>query len=213
MPKVRVHNFAVSLDGYGAGPDQGRDGPLGVGGTRLHEWVFKTRTGRRMLGMDGGGEAGVDDDFVAQGDAGIGATVMGRNMFGPIRGPWGDDEWTGWWGETPPYHHPVFVLTHHARPPIEMQGGTTFHFVADGIESARDQALDAAGGADVRLGGGVATIQQFLRARLVDELHLVVVPSFSAAGSGSSTTSTARPRPTNASSSSPHRQSPTSASP
>jgi dihydrofolate reductase len=176
MPKVRVHNFAVSLDGYGAGPDQGPDDPLGVGGTRLHEWVFKTRTGRRMFGMDDGGEPGVDDDFVAQGDAGIGATVMGRNMFGPIRGPWGDDEWRGWWGDIPPYHHPVFVLTHHPRPPIEMAGGTTFHFVADGIESARAQALDAAGGADVRLGGGVATIQQFLRARLVDELHLVVVP-------------------------------------
>jgi dihydrofolate reductase len=176
MPKVRVHNFAMSLDGYAAGPDQGRDNPLGVGGTGLHEWVFKTRSGRRMLGMDEGGEEGVDDDFVAQGDIGIGATIMGRNMFGPIRGPWGDDEWTGWWGDSPPYHHPVFVLTHHPRPPIEMQGGTTFHFVVDGIESACRQAFDAADGADVRLGGGAATIQQFLRARLVDELHLVIVP-------------------------------------
>jgi dihydrofolate reductase len=176
MPKLRVHNFAISLDGYGAGPDQNLDNPLGVGGTRLHEWVFKTRTGRRMLGMGEDGETGVDDEFVARGEVGIGATVMGRNMFGPIRGPWADDAWTGWWGDEPPYHHPVFVLTHHPRPPISMQGGTTFHFVDDGIEVALERAFEAADGADVRLGGGVGTIQQYLRAGLIDELHVPIVP-------------------------------------
>ncbi len=139
------------------------------------QWVFETRTGRRMIGEDGGDE-GVDDRFIASGDEGIGATVMGRNMFGPIRGPWGDSDWTGWWGDNPPYHHPVFVLTHHPRPPITMAGGTTFHFVDDGIEAALQRAFDAAGGQDVRLGGGVATIQQYLRAGLVDELHLAIVP-------------------------------------
>ncbi len=175
MPKVRVHNFAISLDGYAAGPDQGLDNPLGVGGTRLHEWAFATRSGRHMHGMDGGDE-GLDDEFVAQGDVGIGATIMGRNMFGPIRGPWGSDEWAGWWGDNPPYHHPVFVLTHHPRPSITMQGGTTFHFVADGIEAALERAFDAADGDDVRVGGGAATIQQYLRAGLIDEMHLVLVP-------------------------------------
>jgi dihydrofolate reductase len=175
MPKVRVHNFATSLDGYVAGPDQGRDDPLGVGGTRLHEWVFRTRFGRQMLGLEGG-ESGLDDDLMAQGVAGIGATIMGRNMFGPIRGPWGTEPWTGWWGDNPPFHHPVFVLTHHPRPSISMQGGTTFHFVDDGIEAALERALDAAGGDDVRIGGGAATIQQYLRAGLIDDLHLVIVP-------------------------------------
>jgi dihydrofolate reductase len=175
VAKLRVHNFAISVDGYGAGPDQGPEHPLGVDGHRLHEWAFRTRFFQRMFGADGG-ETGVDDDFAAAGDTGIGATVMGRNMFGPVRGPWPDDGWKGWWGDNPPYHHPVFVLTHHARPPIPMEGGTTFHFVADGIEAALAQAFEAAGGADVRLGGGVATIQQYLRAGLVDELHLVIVP-------------------------------------
>jgi dihydrofolate reductase len=137
--------------------------------------VFVTRAGRRMIGMDGG-EEGIDDDFIARGDVGIGATVMGRNMFGPIRGPWGDDVWTGWWGDEPPYHHPVFVLTHYPRPSITMQGGTTFHFVDEGIEAALERAFDAADGKDVRLGGGAATVQQYLRAGLVDEMHLVVVP-------------------------------------
>ena len=136
MPKLRVHNLAMSLDGYVAGPDQDFDNPLGVGGTRLHEWVFETRGGREMQGMEGGDD-GVDERFFELGDEGIGATIMGRNMFGPIRGPWGGDEWTGWWGDEPPYHHPVFVLTHHPRPPVTMQGGTTFHFVDDGIERAR----------------------------------------------------------------------------
>jgi dihydrofolate reductase len=176
MPKLRVHNLAMSLDGYAAGPDQSLDNPLGVGGPRLHEWAFATRTARRTHGMEGGDEGGVDDQFVARGDEGVGATIMGRNMFGPIRGHWGSGEWTGWWGENPPYHHPVFVLTHHPRPSITMQGGTTFHFVDDGIEAALARAFDAAHGDDVRIGGGASTVQQYLSAGLVDELHVVIVP-------------------------------------
>jgi dihydrofolate reductase len=175
MPKLRVHNFAVSLDGYAAGPAQTVENPLGVGGGQLHEWVFETPTGRRMLG-ESGGDAHADERFMARGDEGIGATIMGRNMFGPVRGEWPDHEWTGWWGDNPPYHHPVFVLTHHPRPPITMMGGTTFHFVDDGIEAALERAVDAAGGADVRLGGGAATVQQYLRAGLIDEMHLAIVP-------------------------------------
>ncbi|WP_027503382.1 dihydrofolate reductase family protein [Rhodococcus sp. UNC363MFTsu5.1] len=175
MPKLRVHNLAISLDGYAAGQDQSADNPLGVGGERLHEWVFATRTGRRMLGEDGGDE-GLDDAFLARGDDGIGATIMGRHMFGPIRGGWGDGEWTGWWGDNPPYHHDTFVLTHHPRPSVEMAGGTTFHFVTDGIEAALERAFDAAAGLDVRIGGGADTIQQYLRAGLIDELHLAIVP-------------------------------------
>jgi dihydrofolate reductase len=176
MPKLRVHNFAMSLDGYGAGPDQSLDNPLGRGGTRLHEWAFATRSFRRMHGMDGGGDEGLDDGFIARGDAGIGATIMGRNMFGPVRGPWPDHEWSGWWGDDPPFHHPVFVLTNHPRPSVTMLGGTTFHFVTHGIEAALERAFDAAGGDDVRLGGGVSTVQQYLRAGLVDELHVAMVP-------------------------------------
>ena len=175
MAKLRVHHLAISLDGYAAGPDQSLDNPLGVGGTRLHEWVLETRSGRRMRGMDGGTE-GLDDRFIAQGDVSIGATIMGRNMFGPIRGPWGSDQWAGWWGDNPPFHHPVFVLTHHPRPSITMEGGTTFHFAEDGIEATLERAFKAAGGGDVRLGGGPATIQQYLRAGLVDELHVAIVP-------------------------------------
>jgi dihydrofolate reductase len=175
MAKVRVHNFSISLDGYGAGPDQSVDHPLGVGGNRLHTWAFKTRAGRQMLGQSGGDE-GVDNDFWMRGDESIGATVMGRNMFGPIRGPWGDEEWRGWWGDEPPYHHPVFVLTHHPHDPIPMEGGTTFHFVTDGIEAALDEALAAANGENVRIGGGVATIQEYLAAGLIDELHVVITP-------------------------------------
>ena len=176
MPKLRVHNVSISFDGYAAGPDQSVDNPLGLSGSRLHEWVFATRFGRQMQGMDGGDE-GLDNRFLAQGDTGIGATIMGRNMFGPIRGPWNDDErWTGWWGDDPPYHHPVFVLTHHPRASITMQGGTTFHFVDDGIEAALERALEAADGSDVRVGGGAATVQQYLRAGLIDEMHLVIVP-------------------------------------
>jgi dihydrofolate reductase len=175
MPALRVHNFALSLDGYAAGPDQSFDHPLGVGGRALHDWAFATRSFRRMHGMEGG-DGGLDDRFAAEGDQGIGATIMGRNMFGPIRGDWGDGEWKGWWGENPPFHHAVFVLTHHPRASIELEGGTTFHFVDDGIDAALRRASKAAGGADVRLGGGVGTLQEFLRAGLVDRLHLAVVP-------------------------------------
>jgi dihydrofolate reductase len=175
MPKLRVHNIAISLDGYAAGPDQSVDNPLGVGGRRLHEWAFRTRTFRRKSGQEDG-ETGLDDEFVALGETNIGATVMGRNMFGPIRGPWRDESWKGWWGDEPPYRHPVFVLTHHARAPIEMQGGTVFHFVTDGIEAALARAFEAAAGKDVRLGGGAATIQQYLRAGLIDEMHVAIAP-------------------------------------
>ena len=175
MPKLRVHNFAISLDGFGAGPDQGLDNPLGVRGEELHEWIFETRGWGEMIGQPGG-SAGVDDDFFVRGFTGIGATVMGRNMFGPIRGPWSDEDWKGWWGDDPPYHHPVFVLTHYAHEPIEMKGGTTFHFVTDGIESALEQAFAAADGEDVRLGGGASVVQQYMQAGLIDEMHLAIVP-------------------------------------
>ena len=175
MGKLRVSSFAVSLDGFGAGPNQDLDNPLGQGGVALMEWFFNSRTWRHMHQLDGG-ETGVDDSIAAQGLAGIGAWILGRNMFGPIRGPWPDDRWKGWWGDEPPYHTPVFVLTHHARPPVRMAGGTEFRFVTDGIDSALKQARDAAGSKDIRLGGGVATIRQYLRAGLVDELHLALRP-------------------------------------
>jgi len=175
MPKLRVHSLAMSVDGYVAGLRQSAENPLGVGGTRLHDWIFETRTGRRMIGEEGGTE-GIDDRFLRAGEEGIGASILGRNMFGPVRGPWGSEDWNGWWGDNPPYHHPVFVLTHHARPPVTMQGGTTFHFVTDGIKAALDLAFAAAGGQDVRLGGGAATVRQYLAAGLVDELHVAVVP-------------------------------------
>jgi dihydrofolate reductase len=181
VTRLRVHNLAVSLDGYAAGPDQSRDDPLGIGGEQLHEWMFETATWHRMTGQEGG-TTGVDDEFLARGVDGIGATIMGRNMFGPIRGPWTEPAWTGWWGPEPPYHHPVFVLTSHPRPPLEMAGGTTFTFVTDGIEAALEQAAAAAGGLDVRIGGGAATIRQYLRAGLVDELHVAVVPLLLGAG-------------------------------
>ncbi|HEV7961642.1 MAG TPA: dihydrofolate reductase family protein [Actinoplanes sp.] len=175
MPKLRVHNIAMSLDGYAAGPAQDLQHPLGVGGERLHEWVFATRTGRAMIG-ESGGDDGIDESFMLAGDEGIGATIIGRNMFGPIRGDWPDESWTGWWGDEPPYHHEVFVLTHHPRADLPMKGGTTFHFVTDGISAALNQAFTAANGLDVRLGGGAATIQQYLRAGLVDSLHVAAVP-------------------------------------
>jgi dihydrofolate reductase len=175
MPKLRVQSFSLSLDGYGAGPDQDRANPLGVGGMALHEWAFKTRTFQKMFGKDGGA-TGIDDDFAARGFQDIGAWILGRNMFGPIRGPWPDDSWKGWWGDTPPYHVPVFVLTHHPRAAIVMNGGTTFHFVTDGIEAALARAAAAADGKDIRLGGGVATIRQYLRAGLIDEMHLAISP-------------------------------------
>jgi dihydrofolate reductase len=175
MSKLRVHSFSISIDGYGAGPDQSLQNPLGVGGPAMFDWFFHTRTWQRMHGNEGG-ETGVDDDVAAQGFAGIGAWILGRNMFGPVRGPWPDESWKGWWGDEPPYHTPVFVLTHYARSPVTMAGGTEFRFVTDGIESALAQAKEAAAGRDVRLGGGVATIRQYLRAGLVDELHLVISP-------------------------------------
>jgi dihydrofolate reductase len=175
MTKLRVHGFSVSLDGYGAGPNQGTDNPLGVGGEALHGWTVDTRTFRQMQRRDGG-TTGVDDDFTARGFANIGAWILGRNMFGPVRGPWPDDTWKGWWGKNPPYHTQVFVLTHHPRRPIEMDGGTTFHFVTNGIHEALKRATDAADGRDVRLGGGVATIHQYLQAGLIDEMHVAISP-------------------------------------
>jgi dihydrofolate reductase len=175
MTSVRVTNFSISLDGYGAGPDQGLDEPLGVGGERLHDWFVATRTFRTMIGKEGGVE-GLDEEFAARGAVGFGATIMGRNMFGPIRGPWGDEKWTGWWGDNPPYHHDVFVLTHQPRESVPMEGGTTFHFVTDGIHAALERARDVAGEQDIKIAGGVATIQQFLRAGLIDEMHLAYSP-------------------------------------
>ncbi len=175
MSRLRVQSFAVSIDGYGAGPSQDLQNPLGVGGPELFEWFFQTRAWRRMHGYDDG-ETGVDNEIAEQGLAGIGAWILGRNMFGPVRGPWPDDSWKGWWGEEPPYHVPVFVLTHHSRPPVRMAGGTVFHFVTEGIRAALELATAAAGGRDVRLGGGVATIRQYLQAGLIDELHLAFRP-------------------------------------
>jgi len=175
MTKLRVHCFTVSLDGFGAGPGQNEANPLGIGGGTLHRWLLGTRTANQMFGLEGGA-TGVDDDFAARGNANIGAWILGRNMFGPIRGAWPDGDWKGWWGDNPPYHVPVFVLTHHARQSIAMAGGTTFHFVTDGIQAALALATAAAGGRDIRLGGGVATIQQYLRARLVDEMHVAISP-------------------------------------
>jgi len=175
MSKLRVHTFSISIDGYGAGPNQDLEHPLGVGGPELFDWFFHTRTWQRMHGNEDG-ETGADDHMAAQGFDGIGAWVLGRNMFGPVRGPWPDDEWKGWWGEEPPYHAPVFVVTHHPRAPLTMKGGTVFRFVTDGIHAALQQAKDAADGRDVRLGGGVSTIRQYLRAALIDELHLAIAP-------------------------------------
>jgi dihydrofolate reductase len=172
---LRVQSFAVSVDGYAAGPAQDLNTPLGVRGVELMDWFFHTRLWRDMHGQPGG-DSGVDNAVAAQGFENVGAWILGRNMFGPVRGPWPDDSWKGWWGEEPPYRVPVFVLTHHARPPLSMKGGTEFRFVTDGIASALAQATAAAAGRDVRVGGGVATIRQFLAARLIDELHLAVRP-------------------------------------
>ncbi len=175
MPKLRVMSFSLSLDGFGAGPEQSLDNPLGVGGMGLHQWAFATRTFRKMFGQDGG-STGIDDQFAQRGFDNVGAWILGRNMFGPVRGPWPDDSWKGWWGDSPPYHCDVFVLTHYPRASITMAGGTVFHFVTDGIHAALKRAMDAAGGRDVRVGGGVATIRQYLQERLVDEMHLAVSP-------------------------------------
>ena len=176
MSKLRVNAFSVSADGFGAGPDQGRDQPLGRGGEQLHQWFLPTRTFQREVQRRDGGTTGIDNDFAARSFENLGAWIMGRNMFGPLRGPWSDDSWKGWWGENPPYHVPVFVLTHHARAPITMEGGTTFYFVTDGIHAALERAKEAAQGKDVRLGGGAGTIRQYLSAGLIDELHLVISP-------------------------------------
>jgi dihydrofolate reductase len=182
MPKLRVSAFSISIDGYGAGPRQALEHPLGVGGMALHEWLLATRTFEQVGGGRGGGETGVDDDFAARSLANLGAWILGRNMFGPVRGPWRDESWKGWWGDTPPYHTPVFVLTHHERAPLTMRGGTKFIFVTGGIHEALRLAVAAAGGRDIRLGGGVATIRQYLQAGLIDELHLAVAPVLLGAG-------------------------------
>lgn len=176
MPKLRVHCFTLSLDGYGAGPRQNLEHPLGVGGEALHGWMVPTRTFQQKVLGNSNGESGVDDDFTARGFAHVGAWILGRNMFGPIRGDWPDHAWKGWWGDNPPYHAPVFVLTHHERPSIHMEGGTTFHFVTDGIHAALQRAAEAAGDLDVRLGGGVATVRQYLQAGLIDEMHVAISP-------------------------------------
>ena len=175
MSKLRVNCFAVSIDGFGAGPDQSLEHPLGIGGPGLHEWMYPTATFQKMMGNDDGA-VGPDDDLTARGMENVGAWILGRNMFGPIRGPWPDDSWKGWWGDNPPYHTPVYVLTHHARDPIEMEGGTTFYFVTDGIHAALERARKAAESMDVRLGGGVHVIRQYLQAGLIDEMHLAVSP-------------------------------------
>jgi dihydrofolate reductase len=175
MAKVRVAGFSISLDGFGAGPEQSLENPLGKRGRELHNWFFGTRTFRAMTGQ-GGGSDGVDENFAHRSMDGFGAFILGRNMFGPSRGTWRDDGWKGWWGDNPPYHAPTYVLTHHRRDPIEMEGGTTFVFVTEGIEAALDQAKQAAGGRDVKIGGGVETVRQYLRAALIDELHFALSP-------------------------------------
>ena len=182
MSRLCVNAFTVSADGFGAGPDQGREHPLGRGGEELHRWLIPTRTFQNAVQRRDGGTAGVDDDFAARSFKNFGAWIMGRHMFGPVRGPWPDYEWKGWWGANPPYHVPVFVLTHHSRPPLEMEGGTVFHFVTEGIEAALEQARAAAGASDVRIGGGASTIRQYLRAGLVDEMHVAVSPILLGAG-------------------------------
>jgi len=181
MPKVRVNSFSVSIDGFGAGPGQDLANPLGRGGLTLHDWAFTTKTFRNLFGGEGGA-SGIDDDFAARGFHNVGAWILGRNMFGPVRGPWPDESWRGWWGDEPPYHTPVFVLTHYPRKSLTMAGGTTFHFVTAGIVDALQRARDAAGVQDVRIGGGVATIRQYLRAGLIDEMHVAVAPTLLGAG-------------------------------
>jgi dihydrofolate reductase len=176
VTRVRVESFTISLDGYGAGPQQSIDHPLGIGGEHLHQWLMPTRTFQRTLFGKDEGTAGLDDEFAARGFQHVGAWILGRNMFSPTRGPWPDLSWKGWWGDNPPYHVPVFILTHHARPSIVMEGGTTFHFVTGGIHEALERARAAAGALDVRIGGGAYTIQQYLRDGLIDELHVAISP-------------------------------------
>jgi dihydrofolate reductase len=175
MSKLRVLSYAVSLDGFSAGTDQSLEFPLGVRGPELMEWFFPTRVFQRMYGS-GDGETGIDNGFAERGFDNLGAWILGRNMFGPVRGPWPDESWRGWWGEEPPYRVPVFVLTHHARAPLEMAGGTTFHFVTGGIHEALERAREAAAGGDIRLGGGAATVREYLQAGLIDDLHLALRP-------------------------------------
>ena len=175
MGKVRVAGFAVSLDGFGAGPEQSLQDPLGKRGEELHEWFFPTKTFRAMLGQEGGSE-GVDEDYARRSMDGFGAFILGRNMFGPVRGEWPDENWKGWWGDNPPYHAPTYILTHYPRDPIVMEGGTTFYFVTDGIEAALEQAKAAAGDRDVKIGGGVSTVRQYLQAGLIDEMHFAFSP-------------------------------------
>jgi dihydrofolate reductase len=181
MSKLRVQSFAVSIDGFAAGPNQSLQHPLGMRGPELMEWFFRSRFWRQMHGQSGG-ETGIDNGIAEQGFAEIGAWILGRNMFGPVRGPWPDDSWKGWWGDEPPYHTPVFVLTHHPRAPLPMKGGTEFRFVTDGSHAALDQARAAAGGRDVRLGGGVETVRQYLTAGLIDEMHFAIRPVVLGAG-------------------------------
>ena len=181
MSRLRVQSYTISLDGYGAGPAQSQQEPLGVGGEDLHPWLVESRMFREMYGKEGG-STGVDNDFAVRGFENLGAWIMGRNMFGPVRGPWPDDSWRGWWGKNPPYHVPVFVLTHHARAPLEMEGGTTFHFVTGGIHEALARAREAAAGKDIRIGGGASTIRQYLEARAIDEMHVAQTPVLLGAG-------------------------------
>ena len=182
MSKLRVNAFSISIDGYGAGPAQDLENPLGIGGPTLHQWFVGTKTFQKALFGKDSGRTGVDDDFAARSFENLGAWIMGRNMFGPVRGPWPDDSWKGWWGDSPPYHVPVFVLSHHARAPLTMAGGTTFHFVTDGIHAALERAQQAAQGKDIRIGGGAATIRQYLSAGLIDELHLAISPTLLGTG-------------------------------
>lgn len=181
MSKVRVNGFSISADGYGAGPEQSLENPLGKG-ANFHEWLVGSRFFKTMYGDGSGGAEGVDNDFAARSMAGLGAWVMGRNMFGPVRGPWPDGEWKGWWGDNPPYHCPVYVLTHHARPPLEMDGGTVFHFITDGPDKALELARAAAGEQDIRIGGGVATVRHYLKARAIDEMHVAIAPALLGSG-------------------------------
>ena len=181
MSKLRVACFSISVDGYAAGPNQDIDNPLGVGGTALHKWAFPTRTFQKMFGA-GDGTTGLDDRFAARGFDNVGAWIMDRNMFGPVRGPWPDDKWKGWWGDNPPYHTPVFVLSHHKRASITMEGGTVFHFVTGGIDDALLRAREAANGRDIRIGGGAATVRAYLRAGLIDEMHIAISPAVLGAG-------------------------------
>ena len=181
MAKLVVRGYTISLDGYTSAPNQSMENPFGVGGMAIMDWAIATRTFKKMFGNEGG-NTGIDDTFAAKADEGVGATIMGRNMFGPLRGPWLNDEWKGWWGPNPPYHHPVFVLTNHPRQPIAMEGGTTFHFVTEGIELALKKAFEAAMGKDVRIGGGSTVVRQYLRAGLIDELQLVVTPKLLGGG-------------------------------